>query len=44
MGRDANVMLSWLRPEKREANDNFNQEKGFVEYIYILMNRQHSDR
>lgn len=23
------------RPGKREANDNFNQEKGFVEYIYI---------
>lgn len=23
------------RSEKREGNDNFNQEKGFVEYIYI---------
>lgn len=33
------------RSEKREANDNFNKEKGFVEYIYIniVRNRQHSD-
>lgn len=28
------------RSEKREANDNFNQEKGFVEHIYIYSKEQ----
>lgn len=38
-------MLMGVRPEKREANENFNQKKGFFEHIYIYkMNRRQSER
>lgn len=38
-------MLMGVRPEKREANENFNQKKNDFLNIYVCkMNRQQSDR